>query len=37
MTPRQYADRLEHQVAQLETEAGPRLGGAGIARDSRPP
>ena len=22
MTPRQYADRLEHQVAQLETEAG---------------
>lgn len=22
MTPRQYADRLEHQVAQLETDAG---------------
>ena len=22
MTPRQYADRLEHQVSQLETEAG---------------
>ena len=22
MTPRQYADRLEHQVAQLETEPG---------------
>ncbi len=22
MTPRQYADRLEHQVAQLETETG---------------
>ncbi|WP_434622510.1 HD domain-containing protein [Tabrizicola sp. M-4] len=27
MTPRQYADRLEHQVAQLETEIGRQWAG----------
>ncbi|MGO4839880.1 metal-dependent phosphohydrolase, partial [Rhizobiaceae sp. 2RAB30] len=32
MTPRQYADRLERQVDQLETEAGRRMAAEELKR-----